>query len=270
MECLRLRWSSGDGTAPPSFEIGSVVDGVFRIEQELGSGSFSRVYKVFHLDHGRNYTMKLLKNSNEVDLLLREYNVIGQNLPSHPNIAKMVWMARLAPPLVTPYILNEYVEGETLEPYCDGRKSLSWKDIQKIGLQILDALDALHPKTREFEGFREQMQKRSLTAEEFAEYQRLGEQMQNGILHRDIKPANILLELPSHKPKLIDFNIASRLAEAQGRRAPLGIGRQIVGSLVGAPIWICSLSELFYTSFSLTSIRFRTATLSMLLLLIPG
>jgi serine/threonine protein kinase len=207
----------GDGIAPPSFEIGSVVDGVFRIEQELGSGSFSRVYKVFHLDHGRNYTMKLLKNSNEVDLLLREYNVIGQNLPSHPNIAKMVWMARLAPPLVTPYILNEYVEGETLEPYCDGRKSLSWKDIQKIGLQILEALDALHPKTREFESFREQMQKRSLTAEEFAEYQRLGEQMQNGILHRDIKPANILLELPSHKPKLIDFNIASRLAEAQGR-----------------------------------------------------
>ena len=68
--------------------------------------------------------MKLLKNSNEVDLLLREYNDIGQNLPTHPNIARMVWMARLAPPLQTPYILNEYVEGETLEPYCDGRKSL--------------------------------------------------------------------------------------------------------------------------------------------------
>src|SRR5436309_139889 len=32
--------------APPSFELGSIVDGVFRIDQELGSGSFSRVYKV--------------------------------------------------------------------------------------------------------------------------------------------------------------------------------------------------------------------------------
>jgi len=39
-----------------------------------------------------------------------------------------------------------------------------------------------------------------------------------------IKPANILLELPSHKPKLIDFNIASRLAEAQGRAGTLGMG----------------------------------------------
>jgi len=206
-----------DGSAPPVFEVGSIVDGMFRVEEELGSGSFSRVYKVFHLDQGRNYTMKLLKNSGEVDLLLREYNDIGQNLPSHPNIAKMVWMARLAPPLLTPYILNEYVEGETLEPYCDGRKSLSWRDIQRIGLQVLEALNALHPRNRELENFREQMQKRSLTAEEFEEYQRLNEQVQNGILHRDIKPANILLELPSHKPKLIDFNIASRLALAQGR-----------------------------------------------------
>ena len=161
--------------------------------------------------------MKLLKNSNEVDLLLREYNEIGQNLPAHPNIARMVWMARLAPPLQTPYILNEYVEGETLEAYCDGRKSLSWSDIQRIGMQVLQALEALHPRVREFEEFRRQIHKRSLTAEEFDEFQRLGEQMQNGILHRDIKPANILLELPSHSAKLIDFNIASKLAGAQGR-----------------------------------------------------
>ncbi len=209
--------SPANEEAPPTFEVGSLVDGVYRIEQELGSGSFSRVYKVFSLDHARFYTMKLLKKSGEVDLLLREYNEIGQNLPAHPNIARMVWMARLAPPLQTPYILNEFVEGETLEAYCDGRKSLSWRDIQRIGMQVLQALEALHPRVREFEDFREQMQKRSLTAEEFEEYQRLGQQMQNGILHRDIKPANILLELPSHSAKLIDFNIASKLAGAQGR-----------------------------------------------------
>lgn len=202
--------------SPPSFEIGTVVDN-FRIEAELGSGSFSRVYKVFSLDHGRNYTMKLLKNSNEVDLLLREYNEIGRNLPTNPHIAKMEWMARLAPPLLTPYILNEYVEGETLEAYCDGRKSLSWRDIQRIGSQVLEALEALHPRIREFEAYREQAQKRSLSSEEFEEYQRLSEQMENGILHRDIKPANILIEASSNSAKLIDFNIASRLAGAQGR-----------------------------------------------------
>lgn len=206
-----------DQEAPPAFEIGTIVDGVYRIERELGSGSFSRVYKVFSLDHGRYYAMKLLKKSSEVDLLLREYNEIGQNLPSHPNIARMVWMARLAPPLQTPYILNEYVDGETLEAYCDGRKSLSWSDIQRIGVEVLQAVEALHPRVYEFEEFRRRHQMQSLTSEEFAEYQRLSEQMQNGILHRDIKPANILLELPTHSAKLIDFNIASKLAAAEGK-----------------------------------------------------
>lgn len=37
------------------------------------------------------------------------------------------------------------------------------------------------------------------------------------ILHRDIKPANILLELPSHRPKLIDFNISSPVRDATGQ-----------------------------------------------------
>lgn len=206
-----------DEVAPPSFAIGSIVDGYFRIDQELGSGSFSRVYKVFHIDQGRYYTMKLLKNVGEVDLLLREYNEIGRNLPTHPNIAQMVWMARLAPPRMTPYILNEYVEGETLEAYCDGRKRLSWREIKRIGLQLLGALEAFHPQVREFEEYRELMSRRTLSPEEFEEYQRLMDKMQNGILHRDIKPANILLELPSYTAKLIDFNIASKLAGAEGR-----------------------------------------------------
>ena len=41
--------------------------------------------------------------------------------------------------------------------------------------------------------------------------------VQESILHRDIKPANILLELPSHRPKLIDFNIASPMGQATGQ-----------------------------------------------------
>jgi serine/threonine protein kinase len=38
-----------------------------------------------------------------------------------------------------------------------------------------------------------------------------------GIYHRDIKPANIMLELPSHRPKLIDFNIAAKARRGEGR-----------------------------------------------------
>ena len=56
--------------------------------------------------------------------------------------------------------------------------------MKKIGAELLDALEALH---------------------------------ECGVYHRDIKPANVMLELPSHRPKLIDFNIAAKANEATGK-----------------------------------------------------
>ncbi|NLS90946.1 MAG: protein kinase [Planctomycetaceae bacterium] len=200
-----------------ALEVGDVVDGVFRIDAILGQGAFSSVYKVYHLDHAETYAMKLLTNSEHVDVILHEYNQIGKLLPTHKNIARVIWMARLAPPIGTPYILSEYVAGETLEPYCKGDKKLSWRDIRSIGGQLLDALDAMHPKTRRLEELRQKLAEGTITAEEYEEYQAAQEAVAEGFLHRDIKPANILLEHPSHTPKLIDFNIASKLVEASGR-----------------------------------------------------
>lgn len=205
------------GPTPPRFENGEIIDGEYRIDGKLGQGGFSRVYKVYHLDQGTTYAMKLLDRSDDVDLLLKEFNNVGRSLPTHKNIARMIWMGRLAPPASTPYILSELVDGETLEPYCNGQKRLPWTDIQRIGMELCDALAAMHPKTEELAAFRSEMQKRSLTEEQYDEYQRLQAAVAEGILHRDIKPQNILLELPSHTAKLIDFNIASKLHEAKGK-----------------------------------------------------
>lgn len=209
--------SKADANLTAVIEPGDILDGVFRVDAVLGKGGFSRVYKVYHLDHLQTYTMKLLANDSQVDMLLHEYNQVGKKLPQHPNIAKMIWMARLAPPRATPYILSEYIEGETLAPYCDGTKKLSWSDIKAIGTQLLDALEVLHPKTDRLNKLRAKLDGHTISDEEYAEYQRLQQAVAEGILHRDIKPANILLEYPTNCPKLIDFNIASRLVEAKGR-----------------------------------------------------
>jgi serine/threonine protein kinase len=169
-----------------SFAEGTILNGVYRIDGRLGSGAFSFVLKVFHLLQAKTFAMKLLTDEGDAQIMLDEYNRIGSRLPAHPNIAEMLWMDRLAPPSNTMYILSEYVDGETLVPYCKGEKKLAWTDIRGIGSALLDALDVMH--------------------------------YSNGcILHRDIKPANILLELPSHRPKLIDFNIASQLVHATGQ-----------------------------------------------------
>jgi serine/threonine protein kinase len=165
---------------PPKFEVGAVV-GPWRVDEKLGGGAFSTVYRVFNLDQMKPWAMKLLNRPEDFGLLQHEYTRISDKLPAHPNISKPIWLERL--PDGRPYIVSEFVEGETLEAYCSGKKSLPWSEIQRIGAELLDALAAIHPVA----------------------------------LHRDIKPANILLQFPTNTAKLIDFNIAAIHGEAEGR-----------------------------------------------------
>ncbi len=197
-------------------EVGAIINN-YRFDQELGRGAFSRVYKVYHLDQGRTFAMKLLKDIKDTDALLHEFNNIRPRIPNHPNIARMEWMDRLPPPDNTPYILSEFIDGEELTPYCNGEKTLAWRDIREIGLQLLSALDAIHPPNDRLAEFKQKVSNSTVKPEVLEEYQELQEAVKCGILHRDIKPANILLELPSHRAKLIDFNISSQLGEASGR-----------------------------------------------------
>ena len=170
--------------APAKLEVGMVLDGVWRLDEEIGKGTFAKVYRVFNLDHQRTYAMKVLVDTENADLALHEFTRVQPLLPTHPNIVRIVWMARLGPPLDYPYIVSEFVKGETLEPYCADERRLAWSDIKSIGVQLLDALESLH---------------------------------NNDVYHRDIKPPNVMLELPSHRPKLIDFNIAAKASEAKGK-----------------------------------------------------
>ena len=102
---LRKQLGSSNGVVSPQplettstsidFAPGDVIDRKFRVECEVGTGAFSRVFKVYHLEHGRHYALKLLKNLAEADELIREWNDIGVTLAPHPNIARTFWMDRL-------------------------------------------------------------------------------------------------------------------------------------------------------------------------------
>ena len=195
----RATLSTSTGRSRPPFEEGTILNGIYRVDDRLGTGAFSQVLKVYHLDQAQDLRDEAADGRGRRADHARRVQPDREPPACAPQHRRDEVDGPARPALNTMYILSEYVDGETLIPYCKGEKKLAWTDIRGIGSALLDALDVMHPKTREFEVS--------------AQNSRRG----GCILHRDIKPANILLELPSHRPKLIDFNIASHLLHATGQ-----------------------------------------------------
>ncbi len=74
------------------------------------------------------------------------------------------------------YLVQEYVEGETLKQELERHGQFSQEDIRKLLMEIMPALGFIH---------------------------------ENGVIHRDIKPANIIRRKQDGKLVLIDFGAVS-------------------------------------------------------------
>jgi hypothetical protein len=109
--------SLAPAVAPAELKIGAILDGKWRLDEEIGKGTFAKVYRVFNLDHQRTYAMKILVDAENADLALHEFNQVQPHLPNtqhRPN--RVDGSDRSAAGI--PYIVSEFVKGETLEPYC--------------------------------------------------------------------------------------------------------------------------------------------------------
>jgi CheY-like chemotaxis protein len=74
-----------------------------------------------------------------------------------------------------PFLVMEYVPGESLQDLLDREERLAWADIARIGREIALGLAAAHEQR---------------------------------LIHRDIKPANILLEAGTRRVRITDFGLA--------------------------------------------------------------
>ena len=74
-----------------------------------------------------------------------------------------------------PYLVMEYVAGQTLQRKLDCGGPLGLREVLRIGMQIAEGLSAAHHQ---------------------------------GLIHRDVKPANILLENGVERVKISDFGLA--------------------------------------------------------------
>ena len=155
--------------------INQVINGRYEIQEIIGVGGMSRVYKAYDRVDDRIVALKVLK-----DEYLENYEYTARfknesraiSLLNHPNVVK-VYDVCFGEELQ--YIVMEHVEGITLKEFIQRQKVLDWKEALIVTVQILKALSHAHDK---------------------------------GVIHRDIKPQNILL-LPNATIKVTDFGIAS-------------------------------------------------------------
>ncbi|MBK8265581.1 MAG: serine/threonine protein kinase [Nannocystis sp.] len=162
-----------------------IIGGRFHVVDELGRGGTGVVHRCVDLELGRFAAVKVFSlfegDGAELDEARRRFVDEARLLASsrHPQIVE-IFDSGLTPE-GAPYIATELLSG----PVLSGRGPMGWRDVVEIGVQVAQALVALHGR---------------------------------GIIHRDIKPANIVAVGPAATGplfiKIIDLGIAKVLAWA--------------------------------------------------------
>ncbi len=191
-------------TSARDFAVGDTIGGRFEVEEILGSGGFSKVYRVRDVVEGEQRALKLFDNAAGYDAVRREIGALRK--VHHPNVVKVIWADSTENGEW--YLILEYVDGELLARYADGTAHLRDREAIDVALDVLSALEAIHPDSARLDELDRKKRDGEISGAEYEELMALSE---NGLVHRDIKPQNIMLTRSG--AKLLDFNIASRVGD---------------------------------------------------------
>jgi uncharacterized protein (TIGR02653 family) len=186
------------------YAVGDTIDGRFKVEELLGSGGFSKVYRVLDVVEREQRALKLFENAAGYDAVRREIGALRR--VHHPNVVKVIWAD--STDQGEWYLIMEYVKGELLDAYTAGEKQLRDREAIDVALDVLSALVAIHPDSERLAELDKEKRDGELSADEYDELVKMSE---NALVHRDIKPQNIMLT--RNGAKLLDFNIASRVGD---------------------------------------------------------
>src|ERR1017187_864081 len=162
-----------------------LLGGRYELDGVAGRGGMAEVYRARDIRLGRVVAVKTLRDDLAGDQAFQErFRREAQSaaLLNYPSIVAVYDTGEdLAGPAPVPYIVMEYVDGQTLRDLLrDGRRLLPKRALEIVG-GVLRALDYSH---------------------------------RHGIVHRDIKPANIMLTRAG-EVKVMDFGIARSLTGSQ-------------------------------------------------------
>jgi serine/threonine protein kinase len=161
--------------------IGTVLSGRYRLESKLGSGGMSTVYLARDITLERWVAVKVMHREmsdqpDQIERFRREARAVAQL--SHPNIVSVIDAGEDGG---HPYIVFEYVDGETLKQRIERVGPLPVDEATAYAIEIGRGLAAAHSRR---------------------------------LVHRDVKPQNVLIDSEG-RAKVTDFGIARSL-EADG------------------------------------------------------
>ena len=122
--------------------IGTLLCNRFRLEEKIGSGGMSTVYRAFDANLERQVAIKLLHreiaaDSDQLERFRREARAVAQL--SHPHIVGVIDAGEDEG---RPYIVFEYVEGETLKDRIRRHGRLPIAEAVAYSIEIGRALGA--------------------------------------------------------------------------------------------------------------------------------
>ena len=159
--------------------IGTVLSSRYKLEAKLGSGGMSTVYLARDTTLDRSVAVKVMHRemSEQEDQLQRfrqEARAVAKL--SHPNVVAVIDAGEDGG---HPYIVFEYVEGETLKQRINRVGALDPQEALAYAIEIARGLTVAHARN---------------------------------MVHRDIKPQNVLIDTEG-RAKLTDFGISRQLEQ---------------------------------------------------------
>ena len=167
-------------TGSPGALTGTVLSGRYRLESKLGSGGMSTVYLARDETLERWVAAKVLHREisdqpDQIERFRREARSVAQL--SHPNVVSVIDAGEDSG---RPYIVFEYIDGETLKHRIDAHPGgLPLDESAAYAIEVGRGLAAAHARR---------------------------------LVHRDVKPQNVLIDSEG-RAKVTDFGIARELEQ---------------------------------------------------------